>query len=309
VLDNDTDVDAGQLKVNSATDGAHGDVVVTGGGTGVDYTLDESYCDNPSGPPASPSDSFTYTLNGGSTATVSMGITCADDAPVAVDDPETVSGNSAANTLQVLANDTDADAGPKTIDPTLVQEPNHGTVVIASNGLSLTYKPEVGYCSPTGTTDNFDYKLVPGGSTARVSVTVDCSQPPHAVNDAVTLSQGAPVTAIQVLANDFDTDGGPMSITSVTQPANGVVGIAGGGTVVTYLAPSSYCNDGSPPDNFTYTLNGLAGSTATVAVTVPCAAKSGQQPVVDPPVSKKCKKGYKRVKGKCKKIKKKRKRR
>ncbi len=311
VLDNDTDVDAGPLKVNSTSDPAHGDVVITGGGSGLTYSVDESYCDPGNGfqPPANPSDSFTYTLNGGSTATVSVAINCTDDPPVAVDDPKTVSGNSGANLIQVLANDTDVDAGPKTIDPALVQEPNHGTVVIAADRLSLTYKPDPGYCSLNGTTDDFDYRLEPGGDTARVSVTVDCSQAPHAEKDAVTLPQGAPVTAIQVLANDSDPDGGPpMSITSVTQPAHGVVGITAGGTEVTYLAPASYCNDGSPPDSFSYTLNGLATSTANVAVTVNCAVQL-QQPNQDSPRSKKCKKkGFKKVKGKCKKIKKKRKR-
>ena len=39
---------------------------------------------------------------------------------------------------------------------------------------------------------------------------------------------------IDVLANDTDPDGGPKSITSVTQPANGTVVITGGGTGLTY---------------------------------------------------------------------------
>jgi hypothetical protein len=206
----------------------------------------------------------------------------------------------------VLSNDTDVDAGPKQIDPTLVQEPDHGTVAIAGNGLSLTYTPEPGYCSPTGTTDNFDYKLDPGGDTARVRVTVDCSQPPHAVDDAATVAQGAPATNLLVLANDFDTDGGPpMTITAVTQPANGSVAMSGDHTSLTYQPNGGYCNNGSPTDNFTYTLNGAP--TASVFMTVTC-APSSQAPVQQKaPAAKKCKKGQKKVKGKCKKKKKKRK--
>ena len=38
---------------------------------------------------------------------------------------------------------------------------------------------------------------------------------------------------------------------------------------VTYLQNANYCNDGSPTDDFTYTL-APGGSTASVAVTVTC---------------------------------------
>ena len=75
-------------------------------------------------------------------------------------------------------------------------------------------------------------------------------------------------TAINVLANDTDVDGGPKTIQSVTQPTNGTVAITNNGTDLTYKPNANYCNGGSPTDDFTYTLNG--GSTATVAVTVTC---------------------------------------
>ena len=61
-----------------------------------------------------------------------------------------------------------------------------------------------------------------------------------------------------MLGNDTDTDGGPKSIASVTQPANGTVVITGGGTGLTYAPSANYCNTppGTTPDSFTYTLNG-----------------------------------------------------
>ena len=77
-------------------------------------------------------------------------------------------------------------------------------------------------------------------------------------------------TAVDVLANDTDVDGGPLQIQSVTQPANGTVVVTGGGTGLTYQPDLNYCNDGSPTDDFTYTLNG--GSQATVSVTISCVA-------------------------------------
>ncbi len=46
---------------------------------------------------------------------MSVTVTCVDDAPVAVDDSATVGEDSGANAIDVLANDTDIDGGPKTI--------------------------------------------------------------------------------------------------------------------------------------------------------------------------------------------------
>ena len=62
-------------------------MVITGGGAGLTYEPDADYCNDRAG--AAP-DTFTYTLNGGDTATVTVTVTCVDDAPVAVDDTATV---------------------------------------------------------------------------------------------------------------------------------------------------------------------------------------------------------------------------
>src|SRR6185369_9206048 len=120
-----------------------------------------------------------------------------------------------------------------------------------------------------GSPDTFTYTLSPGGSTATVSVTVTCvDDAPTAVNDSATVTEDDPATAINVLANDTDVDGGPKSIASVVQPANGTVAITGGGTGLTYKPNANYCNTppGTALDTFTYTLNG--GSCATERRTV-----------------------------------------
>ena len=46
------------------TQPANGTVVITGGGTGLTYAPNANYCNTPPGT----LDTFTYTLNGGSTA-------------------------------------------------------------------------------------------------------------------------------------------------------------------------------------------------------------------------------------------------
>ena len=63
-----------------------------------------------------------------------------------------------------------------------------------------------------------------------MSVTVTCvDDDPTAVDDSATVAEDAAATAVAVLANDTDTDGGPKAIASATQPANGTVVLTGGG--------------------------------------------------------------------------------
>ena len=157
---------------------------------------------------------------------------------MAVDDAATVAEDSAATAVDVLANDTDVDGGPKSIAS--VTQPANGTVVITGGGTGLTYQPNANYCnSPPGTTpDTFTYTLTPGGSTATVTVTVTCvDDPPVAVDDAATVAEDCggdsrstcwPTTPTSTAAR--------RAIASVTQPANGTVVITGGGTGLTYAA-------------------------------------------------------------------------
>ncbi len=250
VLANDTDVDGGPKSVASKSDGANGTVVITGGGSGLTYQPAANYCGG---------DSFTYTLNGGSSATVSITVSCVDDPPGAVDDSESLAEDAPATAIDVLANDTDVDGGPKSVASK--SDGANGTVVITGGGSGLTYQPAANYCGG----DSFTYTLN-GGSSATVSITVSCvDDPPGAVDDSESLAEDAPATAIDVLANDTDVDGGPKSVASKSDGANGTVVITGGGSGLTYQPAANYCGG----DSFTYTLNG--GSSATVSITVSCA--------------------------------------
>jgi len=267
VLANDTDPDGGTKSIESVTQPANGTVVITGGGIGLTYQPDANYCNEP---PGTTPERFEYGLNGGDKASVSVKVSCVDDAPVAVDDTATVTEDAAATAIDVLANDTDTDGGPKTIES--VTQPANGTVVITGGGTGLTYQPDANYCNePPGTTpDSFEYELN-GGSKASVSVKVECvNDPPTAVDDSATLTEDAAATAIDVLANDTDTDGGPKTIEAVTQPANGTVAITGGGSGLTYQPDANYCNEppGTSLDSFEYELNG--GDKATVSIAVTC---------------------------------------
>ena len=72
--------------------------------------------------------------------------------------------------INVLANDTDPDGGAKVVAS--VTKPAHGTALIAGAGVS--YKPKPNYCNDLGAArDTFTYTLN-GGSSATVTVTVQC---------------------------------------------------------------------------------------------------------------------------------------
>ena len=281
VLANDTDADGGPMTIASASDPANGTVVLTGGlpgaHTGLTYQPDPNYCNSP---PGTAPDTFTYTLNGGSTATVSVTVTCGDDAPTAVNDSATVAEDSAAGAIDVLANDTDTDGGAKTIAS--ASDPANGTVVLTGGSpgahTGLTYQPDPNYCnSPPGRrrtpsrTRSTAARRPPSRSPSRC---VD--DPPTAVNDSATVAEDAAAGAIDVLANDTDPDGGAKTIASASDPANGTVVLTGGSpgarTGLTYQPDANYCGT----DTFTYTLTG--GSPATVSMTVTCAPDN---PVVD----------------------------
>ncbi len=222
-------------------------------------------------PDASGSAVITVTVtdaDGSAVETFTVAVTAVDDDPVAVDDVATVAEDDPATTVDVLANDTDADGGPKTIAS--ASDPAAGTVVVAGDGLSLTYQPDADTCNDGSPTDDFTYSLSPGGSTATVAVTVTCvDDDPVAVDDAATVTEGDAATTVDVLANDTDIDGGPKTIASASDPAEGTVVVAGDGLSLTYEPDADACNGGSPTDDFTYTLT-EGGSVATVAVTVNC---------------------------------------
>jgi hypothetical protein len=102
--------------------------------------------------------------------------------------------------------------------------------------------------------------------SATISLTVNSGNvAPVAVNDNATTDEDIAVT-IPVLANDSDVDSPVLTVTAVTQPANGTVAIAPNGLSVIYTPGLNF--NGS--NNFGYTVgDGEGGSvTATVTVTV-----------------------------------------
>ena len=171
VLANDTNTYGGPRQVDSATQPPNGTVAITGGGSGLTYQPRLTYCNSQAG--AVP-DRFTYALNEGSTAIVSVSVPCIDQPPVAVADAVTIASGSGPTPIDVLANDTDADGGPKQV--VAITQGARGAVAIGGGSVGVTYAPTGCNADVGATPDTFTYTLN-GGSTATVTVNVPCVFP------------------------------------------------------------------------------------------------------------------------------------
>ena len=132
VLANDTDSDGGPRAVASVVQPGNGTVTIGAAGANLSYRPAGDYCNS-----GGDSDTFAYTLNGGSSAKVSVTVTCVDDPPAAVDDSAGRCQGATAAPILVLGNDLDFDGGPLSVES--ISQPSHGTVAIAGAGESLTY--------------------------------------------------------------------------------------------------------------------------------------------------------------------------
>ena len=261
VLTNDTDPDAGDTITAALVTGpAHGTLILNSNGS-FTYTPAPDYCG---------SDEFTYDVNDGEVdgnqATVTITVTCVNDPPTANADSATVAEDSGPNAIDVLANDTFAPDAGETLTVILVTQGANGSVAITGGGTGVSYTPNPNFFG----TDSFTYTVSDGNggtATATVSVTVgDVNDPPDAAGDSATVAEDSGANGIDVLANDtFAPDTGEtLTVSQVTQGANGSVAITGGGTAVSYTPNANFFGT----DSFTYTVSDGNGGTDTATVTV-----------------------------------------
>ncbi|MBI3597689.1 MAG: cadherin-like domain-containing protein [Nitrospirae bacterium] len=85
-----------------------------------------------------------------------------------------------------------------------------------------------------------------------------------AVNDSVTVAKNSTSNVINVLANDTDLEGNPLTVTAVTAPTSGTAAVGVGGANVTYTPSANFTGT----DSFTYTISDGSGGTATATVVV-----------------------------------------
>jgi VCBS repeat-containing protein len=269
VLDNDSDFQGGAPGENNLPLTA---VLDAGPSNAASFTL------NPNGTfsytPAlnfNGADSFSYRAQdslGGLSAptTVTLNVAAVNDAPVAVDDAYSVNEDEVLNVVApgVLANDSDPVEGSP-ISASLVSGVTNGALTLNADG-SFTYTPAANFFG----TDSFTYVANDGtddSNVATVTITVNSvNDLPVAVDDNATVLEDSGATSIDVLANDTDVEDVPagLTVTNVTQPANGTTAIVG--NAVTYTPDANF----NGADQFDYVVTDSDGATdtATVFVTV-----------------------------------------
>lgn len=258
VIGNDNDPENLGLTITGVTQPPNGTVSFDPDGT-VIYTPDTNFMGT---------DTFTYTVCDSRNQCViaNVTVTVDDNTPSAVTDAAGTQPDQPV-IIEVLLNDTDPDNDPLQVsNPT---DPANGSVVVNADN-TVTYTPDPGF---TGV-DTFTYTACdPLGfcDTAIVSVTVSADTP-QAMDDTSSTPSETPVT-INTAINDTDPNGDPLTVTAVTQPANGSAVVNPDGTV-TYTPDPQYIG----PDIFTYTICDDSNNcdTATVTLTV-----TNQPPVAE----------------------------
>ena len=249
VLAEAADADADALTVTTIGTPAHGTAVLNADNT-VTYT--------PTSGTTASTDSFSYTVSDGhgGTSTATVSVQLADRAPYANSDY--VTAHSAAVTIALLATDSDPDGDPLTV--TAVGTPTSGTAVLNADN-TVTYTPNSG---TTASSDRFSYTVADGyGGTSTATVYVQLAdQAPTALG--VSASTHSAAVTIDVLADDGDRDGSPLTVTSVGTAGNGTA-VLNADSTVTYTPNSGTT---ASTDSFTYTIADGHGGTSTNTVTV-----------------------------------------
>ncbi|TDJ69381.1 MAG: hypothetical protein E2O38_13690, partial [Proteobacteria bacterium] len=196
----------------------------------------------------------------------------ANQAPVANTDSATTA-QDVALIIDVLANDTDADAGD-TLTVSTVTQPANGSVV--NNNTDVTYTPNTGFSGP----DTFTYIATDGtnvSNSATVTVMVTAVPPPPPPANQAPVITSAPLTAAtENVAYLYDVDasdpdaGDMLSFSLTTAPAGMTISAATG--VIDWIPTDAQTGDqnvtvevtdnalptaGSDTQSFTVTVGGM----------------------------------------------------
>ena len=159
--------------------------------------------------------------------------------------------------IRLMGSDPDSD--PLTYST--IAGPSHGSL----NGTepNLTYTPSPNFYG----SDSFTFKVNDGtadSDLATVSITVSpVNDPPVANDDTAATREDTPAVTIDVLANDTDIDNDTLTVTAVSQGANGSVTIKPDSTMSYSPHPNFHGSDA-----FTYTISDDKALTDTAKVNV-----------------------------------------
>jgi hypothetical protein len=173
------------------------------------------------------------------------------------------------------ASDPDGDIASYALKPG--SGPSIGSV--SFSGDTFIYTPGGNFNGP----DSFVIRITDSqGNTVEqvVSVTITgLPDAPVAIDDTTTATSGQTklIPASDLLANDFDLDGDPISLIGVSNPAGGTVSLSG--TTVSFTPNAGFTGEAG----FDYTIASVDGtSSARVTVTVAGGALLNTAPVIAP---------------------------
>ncbi len=235
-------------------------------------------------------DTFTFKVNDGSldspVVTLTITVTPANDAPLAVDD--IINGTRNAQTsFNVLANDSDIDSTSLTItqieeatspSPTITVISGFPTSITLEHGTLLITAANQFYFSPnTGFvgTQTFKYTVSDGSLTDEGLVTINIASGntvPVVANESYVMLEDGTLTTTDatgtvtlantndngVLANDTDADGDLLTAVLLVGPANGTVTLLADGRF-TYVPNANF----NGIDAFSYRVLDNRGGAAT----------------------------------------------
>ncbi|MCH8047238.1 MAG: tandem-95 repeat protein [Planctomycetes bacterium] len=164
----------------------------------------------------------------------------------------------------LLANDSDVDGDGLTV--TLVDDVQHGTLVLSGDG-TFQYTPEVGFVG----VDTFSYQAGDGSlssnlATVMFSVASISNTPPRALDDAYSVFENDSLNidvSRGVLANDEDAEGDALVAIEVANPAHGTLTLSDDGSFS--YAPRQ---DFTGTDSFTYRASDGRAESDVTTVTI-----------------------------------------
>ncbi|MBV7265915.1 Ig-like domain-containing protein [Erythrobacter ani] len=254
VLANDNDPDGDGLAVTLAS-AANGTIVIEADGT-LTYTPDTDFTGT---------DTITYEISDGeggtSTATLTVTVNAQNDDPTATPVPPRADVDGAMVSVSIASNFDDVEGDTLTFSATGLPT---GLLIDAAGSITGTIDAAAsqggplndGFYSVTITADD--------GNGGSVSTTFDwtvTNPVPVAADDSATTDEDTTVN-IDVLANDNDPDGDPLTVVTATA-GNGTVTIRSDGTI-DYTPVGDFIGT----DTILYTISDGNGGTASASVTV-----------------------------------------
>ena len=258
-----SDVDSpASFVAQAGTAGSYGTFAIDSAGAWT-YTASSEHNEFAAG--ATYTDTFSVASADGTLTSVAINILGTNDTPVANGDAATVAEGGAVTTVNVLANDSDADSALTAASITAFTQGGNGSVVYNNDG-TFTYT----HNGSETTSDSFTYTIDDGAggtATTAVSLTVNApvNQAPVSVDDSgFSTSQDTALTiaSSMLLANDSDPNGDPLAITEVSGATNGTVAFDSQTNVITFTPNANYTGTA----NFSYTVSDGTGGTATASV-------------------------------------------